>query len=130
MTDDRQTTGEWGEWQAECYLRKSEGMRTLDRRWCHGRGELDLIMRKGRALVFVEVRVRTGDGHRLATYQSISKGKWKVLRRTAVAYLRQSPWKPESVRFDVVGVRRKATGELIDTTHWENVGIFGRNFRF
>jgi hypothetical protein len=34
------------------------------------------------------------------------------------------------VRFDVVGARRPVGGRLIDVTHWENVGVFGRNFRF
>jgi len=130
MDDERRETGEWGEAQAEAWLRKRAGMRVLDRRWRSGHGELDLVMRLGRVLVFVEVRVRTGESPCLATYQSIGKGKWRVLRRTALAYLRQAPWRPEAVRFDVIGIRRKVTGELVDITHWENVGTFGRNFRY
>ncbi len=129
MDTERQSTGEWGELEAERYLRKA-GLRTLDRRWRHGHGELDLIMREGKVLVFVEVRVRTGHGHPLGTYQSIGKGKWRVLRRTALAYLRQAPWRPDAVRFDMVGIRRSGAGGLIDITHWRNVGVFGRNFRY
>ena len=130
MEDQRQQTGEWGEQQAEAYLRKTAGMRVLDRRWRHGHGELDLIMRQGKVMVFVEVRVRTSDGHPLGAYQSIGKGKWRVLRRTAMAYLRTAPWRPEAVRFDVVGIRKTPTGTLVDITHWPNVGTFGRNFRY
>ena len=81
-------------------------------------------------MIFVEVRVRTSAGQPLGTYQSISRGKWRVLRRTAIAYLRQCPWRPDAVRFDVAGIRRTVEGKLIDITHWENVGTFGRNFRF
>lgn len=125
----RQLTGEWGERMAEGYLKKKTGMRTLERRWRHLHGELDLIMREGTVMVFVEVRVRTEATEPLAMYRSISRGKWRVLRRTAMAYIRQCPWRPEAVRFDVVGVRRKPDGNLLDITHWENVGAFGRNFR-
>ncbi|MGC9451434.1 MAG: YraN family protein [Oceanipulchritudo sp.] len=129
--DGRQETGEWGELEAEKHLRAA-GMRVLARRWRSGRGhgELDLVMRQGEVLVFVEVRVRTGETNPLGAYQSIGRGKWRSLRRTALAYLWQSPWRPEAVRFDVVGVRRTVGGRLIDVTHWENVGVFGRNFRF
>ena len=129
MPYERQVTGEWGEEHAEKHLRKTHGMRVLDRRWRKGHGELDLIMRQGRVMVFVEVRVRTSAAQALATYRSIGRGKWRVLRRTAIAYLRQCPWRPEAVRFDVVGIRRTEEGKLIDVTHWENVGTFGRNFR-
>ncbi|HKJ89490.1 MAG TPA: YraN family protein [Oceanipulchritudo sp.] len=126
--DKRQKTGEWGEKVAERYLRKREGMRVLDRRWRQGHGELDLIMCQGRTMVFVEVRVRTGEANPLAAYQSIGKGKWRVLRSTARGYLRQAHWRPEAVRFDVVGIRRKVDGCFLDLEHWENVGTFGQNF--
>jgi putative endonuclease len=130
MRENRQETGEWGELQAERFLAKNRSMQVLDRRWRQGHGELDLILRQGSIMVFVEVRVRTGEGPVLATYQSIGKSKWKVLRKTALAYLRHSMWRPEAIRFDVVGIRRTYGGELIDLTHWENVGVFGNRFRF
>ena len=131
MTDDwRQETGEWGEEQAAAWLEAEKGMRVLARRWRSGRGELDLVMRLGEVMVFVEVRVRTGEANRLAAYQSIRAGKWRVLRRTAMAYVRASGWRPAAARFDVVGVRRTRGGRLVDITHWENLGTLGRDFRF
>jgi putative endonuclease len=105
-------------------------MVVVERRWRKGHGELDLVMRQERMMVFVEVRVRTGDPNPLGGYQSIGRGKWRVLRQTARAYLRQSRWRPEAVRFDVIGIRRYAGGKFRDLTHWEAVGTFGRNFRF
>jgi len=127
--DQRASTGEWGEAVAERYLRKREGMVPLERRWRDGHGELDLILRQGRVLVFCEVRVRTGEPDPLAAYRSIRKGKWRVLRRTGLAYLRQCGWRPEAFRFDVVGIRRTGEGKFLDLTHWENVGAFGRGVR-
>ena len=47
-----------------------------------------------------------------------------------MVYIRRCPWHPEAARFDVVGVRRNPDGSLLDITHWENVGVLGRNFRF
>jgi len=130
MRDDRQKIGEWGEALAEKELRKRAGMRLLDRRWRHGHGEIDLIMRQGKVMVFVEVRVRTGEEDVLGAYRSIRRKKWRVLRSTALAYLRQCPWRPEAVRFDVVGILRKSPYADPVITHWENVGVFGRNFRY
>lgn len=132
MEDQRAETGEWGEEQAARYLGKARKMKVLARRWrpAKGHGELDLVMRDRELMIFVEVRVRTGEGNPLAAYQSIGRNKWRSLRRTAIAYLYQSSWRPDAVRFDVVGVRRTIGGKLIDVTHWENVGTFGRNFRF
>lgn len=130
MDHGRQETGEWGERVAERYLRKREGMRVLDRRWIRDHGELDLVMRQGTVMVFVEVRVRTAEADPLAAYRSIGRGKWRTLRRTALAYARQCPWRPEALRFDVVGIRRTASGRFHDLTHWKNVGVFGRSVRF
>ena len=130
MANENAATGEWGELLAESYLRKEKGMRVLDRRWRHGHGELDLVMRSGIQMVFVEVRVRTGDGHPLQLYRSIGKGKWQVVRRTAIRYLYQCPWRPGSVRFDMIGIQRGVDGRLLRLTHWENVGVFGTRFRF
>jgi putative endonuclease len=130
MQNSRQETGEWGERVAERYLSRKEGMRFLDRRWMHEHGELDLIMRQATVLVFVEVRVRTDEANALGAYQSIGRHKWRVLRRTALAYLRQCPWRPEAVRFDVVGIRRTGAGKFQDLTHWQNVGTFGPRFRY
>lgn len=130
MSDSKDKTGEWGEREAERYLIREKGMRVLDRRWRHGHGELDLVMRCGGQMVFVEVRVRTGEGHPLQLYRSIGKGKWRVLRRTAIRYIGQCRWRPESVRFDMIGIQRGGGGGLLRLTHWENVGVFGARFRY
>lgn len=126
----RQETGDWGERAAEAYLRKEKGMRVLARQWRHGRGEVDLVMRRGRMVVFVEVRVRGGGGFPASPYFSIGRHKWEVLRRTARAFLRELSWRPVSVRFDVVGIRRLRNGQPGRLVHWENAGRFERELRY
>jgi putative endonuclease len=128
---ERKQRGDWGETTAERYLRRKAGMRVLDRQWRYKNGELDLILRQGEVLVFVEVRVRSAEADPTATYFSIGRKKWQSLRRTAFAYLRQLNWRPAAVRFDVVGIRRCAkTRSVVDVHHWENVGKFGRRLRY
>lgn len=53
--------GQAAEQAAADYL-AARGLRLLERNWrCKG-GEIDLVMRDGATLVFVEVRARTGSG--------------------------------------------------------------------
>lgn len=84
----------------------SEGLQLLQRNYRIRAGEIDLIMRDGNTLVFVEVRLRknTRYGGALA---SITKQKRRRISRTAEHYLqkhqRQSKrWQPEACRFDIV----------------------------
>lgn len=126
----KQNTGDWGERAAERYLRKEKGMRVLARQWSKGRGELDLVMRQGRVVVFVEVRVRRGRGFPASPYFSIGRHKWTVLRRTARAFLRELSWRPAAVRFDVVGIRILRSGAPGKLVHWANAGRFEREIRY
>lgn len=123
-------TGNWGELMAADYLRRQARFLILEQQWRHQHGEIDLICREGKVLVFVEVRLRTSEPDPTATFFSIRKTKWRSLRRTAVAYLRQCNWPPAAARFDVIGIRRFSDGSIQDVQHWRNVGTFGSSFRY
>jgi putative endonuclease len=69
----------------------------------HG-GELDLIVRRGRALVFVEVKTRAsaiaGEG-----FEAVDRAKQQRLMRLAQQYLSRNPQPPATeVRFDVISI--------------------------
>lgn len=130
MNHLRQDLGDWGERTAAEHLVRKCGMVLLEQQWRHRHGELDLVMRKDKTLVFVEVRVRSGGGSALAIYHSVSRAKWQTLRLTACAYLHRCGWRPEAVRFDMVGILCERNGELTSLHHWQNLGIFGPRFRF
>lgn len=66
---------------------------------CRG-GEIDLIMREGRELVFVEVRARSSASHGGAA-ASITSAKQKRLLLAAQIYLQKLPRLP-ACRFDVL----------------------------
>lgn len=97
----RQEVGTDAEDRAEAMLRRA-GLRPITRNYrCRG-GEIDLIMRDGSHLVFVEVRYRRSNafGGALA---SIDARKRRRLVVAAQHYLMASGWQGPC-RFDAVGL--------------------------
>lgn len=79
---------------------KRQGLSLLARNWRCRHGEIDLIMRDGAALVFVEVRARQRADYGGAA-ESITAAKRGRLQRSAEAYLAQTPHRGPC-RFDAV----------------------------
>lgn len=107
MTAESGSLGRWGEDVAAAHL-EALGMQVLDRGWRPQgvglRGELDLVLRDGRALVFVEVKTRSGTG--FGVLEAVTVAKQRQLRRLAGAWLSAHDEHADDVRFDVVGVHR------------------------
>lgn len=84
-------------------LLRLEGYRVLLRRFRTPVGEIDLIARRGRTLVFVEVKAR----RELAdAYEAITPRQQKRTARAAELFLLRYPDHAAcNVRFDVVAVR-------------------------
>lgn len=97
-------TGLHGENAAEQYL-VQQGMTTVTRRYRGEDGEIDLIMRDGDALVFVEVKSRphsvAGSG-----VLAVTASKQKRMLHAATAFLVEHDWLDRPVRFDVVEISR------------------------
>lgn len=67
----------------------AKGYRPLARRYQESGGEIDLIMRRGATVAFVEVKARAT----LVTAQtSIDAGKRRRFSRAARAWLARNPW--------------------------------------
>jgi putative endonuclease len=72
-----------------------------------GRNELDIVLRRGRRLVFCEVKARSGDGYG-DPREAVGPEKVRRLRRAAEIWLARNPELLElEIRFEVVGVRGK-----------------------
>ncbi len=97
----RQAQGREWEQAALRYL-KRRGLTKVEENFrCKG-GEIDLIMRDGDTLVFVEVRQRADRRHGGAA-ASITPNKIRRLVRAAQVYLQRLPTLPPC-RFDVVAI--------------------------
>jgi putative endonuclease len=75
----------------------------IARNWRCPLGEIDLVVRRGRLLVFCEVKARTSLGHG-AGYEAVGWSKRRRLRRLAEAFLDRAGERPAAVRFDVASV--------------------------
>ena len=97
--------GEWGEDVAVQHLRAA-GFAILDRNWRCRDGELDVVAREGDALVFVEVKTRSG--RRFGSpAEAVSAAKVRKLRLLAARWLAGHPGGGADLRFDVIGILRE-----------------------
>jgi putative endonuclease len=79
-----------------------------------GRNELDLVVRRGRRLVFVEVKEKRGPGFG-DPLEMVDAEKRRRVRRAAEAWLAgHREHAGLDVRFDVVGIRGRRLVRLAD----------------
>ena len=96
--------GRLGEDLAHRYLRRS-GFTVVARNYRppSGPGEIDLVVRDGEALVFVEVKARSSEEFG-APEAAIDRDKLRHIERAARDYARRAGVEWERVRFDVVNI--------------------------
>jgi len=103
--NERQQFGRAAEEVAARYL-QSRGWRVLDRNVRIGRGELDLIARRGAVLAFVEVKARRSAAAG-SPEDAVTPHKRRQVARLAGLWLAFRPWALTGitdVRFDIVAV--------------------------
>jgi putative endonuclease len=115
--DDRQGLGRWGEDLAARHL-VAKGYEVVARNWRCEAGELDLVIRDGDCLAFVEVRTRRGRAMGTPE-ESITAVKQARLATLAEAYVQAHDW-PGHWRIDVVAVEVDRRGRLLRLDHYEN----------
>lgn len=112
--DDR---GRAGEYRAAQHLIDA-GYLVVDRNWRCPLGEIDIVARRGAALVIVEVKTRrtTAFGH---PFEAVSEEKLARLWRLAHAWRRAHPEHSRggTVQIDAIGI----TGEDVATAPLEHL---------
>lgn len=84
-----------------CDFLKKKGYKILERNFLIRGGEIDIIAKDNEFLVFVEVKARYS--HRFGLpEESITYGKIKFLKKTALFYLLRINWGEKPYRFDLV----------------------------
>jgi putative endonuclease len=116
MSDLRKKLGDFGEQVATAYLTR-QGYALIARQWRCAAGEIDLLMRDGATLVFVEVRTRRGD-HAGAAEESVGRGKQARLSTLAYTYLEERSTPADQLwRIDVVAVDIDRSGRVAGVRH-------------
>ena len=102
MTVARQQLGAAGEALAAAWY-EANGYIVLDRNWRVREGELDLVVRKQRTIVFCEVKTRTTASFGLPQ-EALTRAKRDRIRQLAAIWLQTSPVRPRQIRFDVAAI--------------------------
>ena len=102
MTRRRLAKGAQGERIAADHLKRL-GYRIEVRNYRCRQGEVDIVARHGAALVFVEVRTRSGEDPG-ASLASVDRRKQERITRVAMAYVQEHQVQDIELRFDVVAV--------------------------
>lgn len=102
--------GRRGEDLAAAHLRMI-GFEILDRNWRCGQGEIDIVARDGREIVFVEVKTRSSVafGNPL---EAITPAKLARLRRLAVAWCEAHPGHSARIRIDAIAIVSPRVGTV------------------
>jgi putative endonuclease len=82
---------------------EARGYQVLDRNWRCRDGELDLVLAKGRTLVFCEVKTRSSTAFG-APVEAVTRPKQQRLRGLALRWLEAHDLRGVELRFDVAGV--------------------------
>jgi len=127
MADDpRRTLGARGEELAARHL-EARGYEVVERNFRTRYGELDVVARDARCLVFCEVKARIVRGEAstsdvLGPFAAIGHRKQRQVRAMAREWLGQAPLvgpRPAEIRFDAIGVSFDRAGRLIALEHLE-----------
>lgn len=102
-TDTRRTTGVKGEEEAARFLTRS-GYAILDRNVRTRAGEIDLVAKEGKTLVFVEVKTRRDLIEGEPPQAGVHTRKQNRLAKLAHGYLKLKRIRQTPCRFDVVAV--------------------------
>ena len=99
----RRALGSTGEKAAEDWYR-THGYEIVARNWRCREGEIDLVLRQGRQLVFCEVKARSSAAFGTPA-EAVTRAKQLRLRRLASRWMEQAgPVRPGVIRFDVASV--------------------------
>lgn len=106
MSDNKKENREKGSWYEELALEylKKKGCQFIDRNFRTRSGEIDLIVKDGEYLVFVEVKYRK-DSHMGMPFEAVDFRKQKQICKTSDFYrMKNQISEFDPMRFDVVSI--------------------------
>lgn len=109
---DRKTLGARGEEIAVAYLKRQK-YRIIETNFRCRCGEVDIIARDGKTLVFVEVKTRRTASYGLPQL-AVTPFKQRQISKAALTYLSKNRLMEENARFDVVSIFLLGTSPTVD----------------
>ena len=103
------TTGSWGETQATTFL-EGKGYEIIEKNYRHKHAEIDLIVKKNKTLIFVEVKTRSGTGFGMPE-EFVNYTKAKLIMKAAENYIYTKDWHFD-IRFDIISILILSSGGI------------------
>lgn len=94
-------TGNWGETKA-CEFLQNKGFEILEKNYRYKHTEVDLIAKKNKLLIFVEVKTRSGTGFGMPE-EFVNRTKAKLVMYAAEHYIFEKNW-VHDLRFDIISI--------------------------
>ena len=109
--------GHLGE-QCAVELLEKKKYKILERNWRLGKLEIDIIAANQKEIVFVEVKTRTSTiGGQ--PEEAVDQQKRRFMTVAANAYIKFHH-EQRNIRFDIIGIVMKKSGEIEQISHYEN----------
>ena len=106
--DPRQLLGVWGERVALAYLTAC-GWNVEAHRFRFGRHDIDLVVRRGAVVAFVEVKTRRTSGFGRGI-EAVGRRKQRILGQVAACWRLRYGRPTDTYRFDVIGIQGLENG--------------------
>ncbi len=114
----KESVGRTGE-EVTCRHLKKEGYLILERNYKTKYAEIDVVCRKKKELVFVEVRTKTNENFG-SPEDTVDVEKIKRLKRSALGYIQKKRYQGPC-RIDLVCVVLNKEGDVERLTHHKNI---------
>jgi putative endonuclease len=102
VASHKQTIGKKGETIAVRYLEK-QGYKIIEQNYRSNVGEIDIIAREKKTLVFVEVKTRRSTSYGSPKW-AVTPNKQRAISKAALYYLKMTGQTHADARFDVVSI--------------------------
>ena len=112
MTNRKQDIGKKGESVAVRYLKK-QGYKIIEQNYRSKAGEIDIIARERKTLVFVEVKTRRSTSYGDPKW-AVTPKKQKAISMAALYYLKMTGQPNANARFAVVSILARAKDTRIE----------------
>ena len=110
--DERQREGLAGELQAIQYL-VTQGWFVIAHRWRVGRIEIDLVVRRGKLVAFVEVKTRRGTAFG-SPFEAVTGAKRREIVKASRAWVDRFGTSSDIYRFDCIAIQNNKLTHLED----------------
>ncbi len=128
MLDSRKEVGAKGEKLAAKFL-KRKGYKIIQRNYKCKLGEIDIIAKQDRTIVFVEVKTRRTQEFGPPQY-AITAAKRGQISRVALLYIREKKMVEQNCRFDVIAITFSPESRKPRIEHIENAFPLSRRYTY